>query len=82
MGDPLEEESKQGAIVSKIHFDKIMGCIETAKQEGGKISPRSETKPGGQVGQQKKRNRAEKEWGTRNSLFFTARFSRRIFLYI
>lgn len=37
VGDPLEETSKQGAIVSKIHFDKIMRCIDTAKQEGGKI---------------------------------------------
>jgi aminomuconate-semialdehyde/2-hydroxymuconate-6-semialdehyde dehydrogenase len=37
VGDPLDENSKQGAIVSKIHFDKIMRCLETAKQEGGKI---------------------------------------------
>lgn len=37
VGDPLEETSRQGAIVSKVHFDKIMNCIETAKQEGGKI---------------------------------------------
>ncbi len=36
-GDPLDENSKQGAIVSKVHFEKIMRCIETAKQEGGKI---------------------------------------------
>jgi len=37
VGDPLDENSKQGAIVSKMHFDKVMGCIELAKQEGGKI---------------------------------------------
>lgn len=37
VGDPLEESSKQGAIVSKVHFDKIIRCIDTAKQEGGKI---------------------------------------------
>ncbi|HEX2630032.1 MAG TPA: aldehyde dehydrogenase [Chitinophagaceae bacterium] len=37
VGDPLEADSKQGAIVSKVHFDKIMRCIDTAKQEGGKI---------------------------------------------
>jgi aminomuconate-semialdehyde/2-hydroxymuconate-6-semialdehyde dehydrogenase len=37
VGDPLEEESKQGAIASKAHFEKIMRCIDTAKQEGGKI---------------------------------------------
>ena len=37
VGDPLLETSKQGAIVSKTHFEKVMGCIELAKQEGGKI---------------------------------------------
>jgi aminomuconate-semialdehyde/2-hydroxymuconate-6-semialdehyde dehydrogenase len=37
VGDPLEANSKQGAIVSKVHFDKVMRCIDTAKQEGGKI---------------------------------------------
>src|SRR5207244_1868246 len=33
----LNEKTKQGAIVSKTHFDKVMRCIETARQEGGKI---------------------------------------------
>ncbi len=37
VGDPLDNNSKQGAIVSKVHYEKIMGCIETAKKEGGKI---------------------------------------------
>jgi aminomuconate-semialdehyde/2-hydroxymuconate-6-semialdehyde dehydrogenase len=37
VGDPLDEKSKQGAIVSKVHFEKIMSCIAIAKQEGGKI---------------------------------------------
>ncbi len=37
VGDPLEDESRQGAIVSKMHFDKIMHCIKLAKDEGGKI---------------------------------------------
>ena len=37
VGDPLLEESKQGAVVSKLHFDKVMACIETAKQDGGII---------------------------------------------
>jgi aminomuconate-semialdehyde/2-hydroxymuconate-6-semialdehyde dehydrogenase len=36
-GDPLEETNKQGAIVSKVHFDKVMHCIATAKEEGGTI---------------------------------------------
>ncbi len=37
IGDPLDEKSKQGAIVSKVHFDKIMQCIRLAKEEGGNI---------------------------------------------
>ncbi|MCD6012670.1 MAG: aldehyde dehydrogenase [Flavipsychrobacter sp.] len=37
VGDPLDDHSKQGAVVSKLHFDKVLGCIELAKQEGGKI---------------------------------------------
>ena len=37
VGDPLDENSKQGAIVSKVHYEKILRCIETAKQEGGQI---------------------------------------------
>lgn len=36
-GDPLSLDSKQGAVVSSLHFDKIITCIATAKQEGGKI---------------------------------------------
>lgn len=37
VGDPLNQNSKQGAIVSKVHYEKILGCIEKAKQEGGKL---------------------------------------------
>ncbi|HTN18799.1 MAG TPA: aldehyde dehydrogenase [Chitinophagaceae bacterium] len=37
IGDPLDENSKQGAIVSKMHFDKVMSCIQLAKEEGGTI---------------------------------------------
>ena len=37
VGDPLSETSKQGAIVSKTHFEKVMRCIAIAKEEGGKI---------------------------------------------
>ncbi|MDB5202456.1 MAG: aldehyde dehydrogenase [Ferruginibacter sp.] len=37
IGDPLLDTTKQGAIVSKMHFDKILAAIETAKAEGGKI---------------------------------------------
>jgi aminomuconate-semialdehyde/2-hydroxymuconate-6-semialdehyde dehydrogenase len=37
VGDPMEPSSKQGAVVSKVHYEKILNCIELAKQEGGKI---------------------------------------------
>lgn len=37
VGDPLLPESRLGAMVSKVHFEKVMGCIELAKQEGGTI---------------------------------------------
>ncbi len=37
VGDPLEPSSRQGAIVSKVHYEKILRCMDTAKQEGGKI---------------------------------------------
>lgn len=37
VGDPLEEGSRQGALVSATHFEKVMACIETAKKEGGTI---------------------------------------------
>jgi len=36
-GDPLLETSKQGSVVSKAHFDKVMSCIALAKEEGGTI---------------------------------------------
>jgi aminomuconate-semialdehyde/2-hydroxymuconate-6-semialdehyde dehydrogenase len=48
VGDPLEEGSRQGAIVSEVHFEKIKNAIETAKQEGGKIlCGGNPVKPGG-----------------------------------
>jgi len=37
VGDPLDANSKQGAVVSKLHFDKVMSCIALAKSEGGTI---------------------------------------------
>lgn len=37
VGDPLDENSKQGAIVSKLHFDKVISCIQLAQEEGGTI---------------------------------------------
>jgi len=37
VGDPLEESTKTGAIVSNPHFEKVMGYIALAKEEGGSI---------------------------------------------
>ncbi len=37
IGDPLEEHSKQGAVVSALHYNKILSCIAQAKEEGGII---------------------------------------------
>ncbi|MGN6313582.1 MAG: aldehyde dehydrogenase [Rhodanobacteraceae bacterium] len=37
VGDPNEASSDLGALVSKPHFEKVMGCIDRAKQEGGKL---------------------------------------------
>jgi aminomuconate-semialdehyde/2-hydroxymuconate-6-semialdehyde dehydrogenase len=48
IGDPLIESNKQGAIASKSHFDKIISCIQTAREEGGKIlSGGNQVKPEG-----------------------------------
>src|SRR5688572_18427335 len=37
VGDPLNEDTDVGAIVSKPHFEKIMSYIDLAKKEGGTI---------------------------------------------
>ena len=37
VGDPNESASDLGALVSREHFDKVMGCIATAREEGGRI---------------------------------------------
>ena len=37
VGDPLEPGTEQGALVSRAHFDKVLGCLEVARQEGGRI---------------------------------------------
>lgn len=48
VGDPLEAASKQGAIVSQVHFEKVKRCIEVAQEEGGKILLGGKTiSPGG-----------------------------------
>ena len=37
IGDPLDEETNLGAVVSESHMQKILGHIELAAREGGKI---------------------------------------------
>lgn len=37
VGDPEEAASHLGAVVSKPHHDKIMGCIALAREEGGNV---------------------------------------------
>ncbi len=37
LGDPADPASRLGAVVSKLHFDKVLSYIELAKQEGGTI---------------------------------------------
>jgi aminomuconate-semialdehyde/2-hydroxymuconate-6-semialdehyde dehydrogenase len=37
-GDPLEEKTEQGAIVSKTQLNKVMFYVDLAQQEGGKIA--------------------------------------------
>src|SRR5437870_6775028 len=38
MGDPLDENTEQGAIVSKTQLDKVKFYVNLAQKEGGKIS--------------------------------------------
>jgi len=37
VGDPLQADTEQGALVSRQHFDKVMGCLAVARQEGGRV---------------------------------------------
>lgn len=37
VGDPLEEKTRVGALVSEAHMNKVLSYIELAQQEGGKI---------------------------------------------
>jgi aminomuconate-semialdehyde/2-hydroxymuconate-6-semialdehyde dehydrogenase len=37
VGDPMESETRIGAVVSKDHMEKVLSYIELAKEEGGKI---------------------------------------------
>lgn len=37
IGDPLDESTNIGAVVSKQHLEKVLSYVEIAKQEGGNI---------------------------------------------
>ncbi|MCR5887963.1 aldehyde dehydrogenase [Hymenobacter sp. J193] len=37
VGDPQDQSSRQGALVSEAHLQKVLGYIELAHQEGGKL---------------------------------------------
>lgn len=37
VGDPADEKTKLGAIVSEPHMEKILGYIDLAKREGGRV---------------------------------------------
>lgn len=37
VGDPMDKNTRIGAIVSKDHYDKILSYIDLAKEEGGRI---------------------------------------------
>ena len=48
VGDPLDDHSNLGAVVSEPHMHKILSYIELAKQEGGTIlAGGNQAKPGG-----------------------------------
>ena len=36
-GDPLEESTEQGALISAAHRDKVLGYIDLARKEGGRV---------------------------------------------
>jgi aminomuconate-semialdehyde/2-hydroxymuconate-6-semialdehyde dehydrogenase len=37
VGDPLEPATEQGALVSRQHFDKVLGCLAVARGEGARV---------------------------------------------
>ncbi|MGH8173676.1 MAG: aldehyde dehydrogenase family protein, partial [Rhodanobacteraceae bacterium] len=37
VGDPQDSDTDLGALVSEAHFEKVAGCIERARREGGRI---------------------------------------------
>ena len=43
VGDPADSATDLGALVSKLHFDKVVGCIERARADGGRVLCGGET---------------------------------------
>lgn len=37
VGDPLDDQTKVGALVSEAHLQKVLGYVELAKKEGGSL---------------------------------------------
>jgi aminomuconate-semialdehyde/2-hydroxymuconate-6-semialdehyde dehydrogenase len=37
LGDPLRDDTDQGALVSKTHMDKVLSYLRLAREEGGEI---------------------------------------------
>jgi len=37
VGDPIDADNDLGPLVSQAHFDKVMGAIERARAEGGRV---------------------------------------------
>ena len=37
IGDPLEESTMMGSLVSESHLEKVESCLQTARDEGGEI---------------------------------------------
>jgi aminomuconate-semialdehyde/2-hydroxymuconate-6-semialdehyde dehydrogenase len=37
VGDPTDESTQLGPLVSKAHFDKVMACLDRARNEGGRF---------------------------------------------
>jgi aminomuconate-semialdehyde/2-hydroxymuconate-6-semialdehyde dehydrogenase len=37
VGDPIDDDTQLGPLVSQAHFDKVLGAIERARSEGGHV---------------------------------------------
>ena len=37
LGDPRDEATEQGALVSRAHLEKVLGCLALAREEGARV---------------------------------------------